>query len=47
MMMSVGHCTQRKLHFAAILVWLFRFVPKLLAHQIYLLLEMVDAITAT
>lgn len=41
-MMSVGHCTQRKPRFCGDPCLVVPFVPKLLAHHIYLLLILVD-----
>lgn len=45
MMMSVGHCTQRKPRLCGDPCLVVPFVPKLLAHQIYLLFKMVDVNT--
>lgn len=45
MMMSVGHCTQRKPRLCGDPRLVVPFVPKLLTHQIYLLFKMVDVNT--
>lgn len=45
MMMSIGHCTQRKPQLCGNPCLVVPFVPQLLAHQIYLFFRMVDVNT--